>query len=185
MDSLFAWVGWIAEWCSRFFPKWIILDPTIDAVKYVRGKPKHCPGGRIHWYWPATTTFDTYPVARQADDLRSQTFMTADEDRDVTVTVGGMIVYEVVDVMKLLPTTYRASQTIKDIALTCIHSVCCELTLKELKATQKKGTLDTRLKNEAQKALADYGVKVLKVQLTDLARSRVYKVFQTTSKDEE
>jgi regulator of protease activity HflC (stomatin/prohibitin superfamily) len=163
----------------------MILDPTLDAVKYVRGKPKYCRGGCIHWYWPATTSFDTYPVARQADDLRSQTITTADEASDITIIVGGMIVYEVFDIMKLLPTTYRASQTVKDIALTCIHGVCCEMTWKDLKAEQRRGTLDTKLKNAAKRALEEYGVRVLKVQLTDLARARVYKIMQTTSKDEE
>lgn len=185
MESALAWIGQIAGWIGQWIPRWTILDPTVDAVKYVKGVPKHCKGGRVHWWWPATTTFDTYPTARQADDLRSQTFMAADEDQDIVVVAGGMIVYEVVDIMKLLPTTYRASQAIKDIAITCIHSVCCELTWKELKAAQKSGKLDRKLKGEAQSALSDYGVRVLKVQLTDLTRARALKVFQSTSKDEE
>lgn len=184
MESALAWIGQIASWIGQWIPRWVILNPTLAAVKYVCGKPKYCEGGRIHWFWPVTTTFDTYPVARQADDLRSQTITTAD-DTDITIVVGGMIVYEVFDIMKLLPTTYHASQAVKDISLTCIHSVCCELTWRELKDLQKSGRLDTRLKNETAKVLKDYGVRVLKVQLTDLARARVYKVMQSTSKDEE
>jgi hypothetical protein len=110
--------------------------------------------------------------------------MTADE-ADVAIVAGGMIVYEVADIMKLLPRVFRPTQAIKDIALTCIHSVCCEMTWADLKAAQKSGKLDRRLRKEAADALKDFGVEVLKVQLTDLARTRVYKVLQSTQKDEE
>jgi regulator of protease activity HflC (stomatin/prohibitin superfamily) len=182
VDSALAWIGQIASWIGQWIPRWIILDPTLGGVKYVKGKPKYCAPGQVHWYWPVTTNLETYPVARQADDLRTQTIVTTD---DKIIVVGGMIVYEVDDVMKLLPTTYRAAQAVKDIALTCIHSVCCGMSWEELKREQRKGTLDTKLRNEARKALEEYGVKVLKVQLTDLAPARVLKVMQSISKDEE
>ena len=101
------------------------------------------------------------------------------------IVVGGMIVYEVTDVMKLLPRVFRAAQTVKDITLTCIHDVCCRMTWEEIRQGQRRGNLDTRLKNAAQQALGDYGVNVIKVQLTDLAPARVLKLFQTTGRDEE
>lgn len=182
MDNALAWVGKIADWVGQWIPRWLILDPTIGGVKYVRGRPKYMAPGHVHWYWPAMTTIDTYPVARQADDLRTQTIVTTD---DKIIVVGGMIVYEVVDVMKLLPTTYRPAQAVKDLALTCIHSICCDMSWADLKREQRKGTLDTKLRNEARRALEEYGVKVLKVQLTDLAPARVLKIMQSVSKDEE
>lgn len=185
MESALAWIGQIASWVGQWIPRWVILDPTMGAVKYVGGKKVVALGPGIHFYWPARTNLDTYPTARQADDLRSQTIMTADEDAEIAIVVGGMIVYEVFDILKLLPTTYRATQTVKDLALTCIHDVCCQMTFRELRAEQRKGTLDTKLKNAAKKALEEYGIRVLKVQLTDLARARVYKVMQSTSRDEE
>ena len=182
MESALAWIGQIAAWIGQWIPRWQIFDVTTAGVKYVKGQPKECKAGRIHWYWPVTTTLDSYPVARQADDLRSQTIVTAD---DRTIVVGGMVVYEVTDIMLLLPHVFRASQAIKDLVLTCIHDVCCKMTWEELKAGQRKGTLDTKLKNAAREALTEYGVRVIKVQLTDLAQARVYKIMQTNSKDEE
>lgn len=180
MESALAWVGQVAEWVGRWIPRWVILDVTTGGVKYVKGRPRLCEPGKVHWYWPATTTFETYPVARQADDLRSQTIVTAD---DRTVIVGGMIVYEVEDVMLLLPRVFKAAQTVKDITLTCIHDVCCRMKWEEIKAGQRRGNLDVRLKKAAQDALSDYGINVIKVQLTDLAPARVMKLFQTTGKD--
>jgi len=53
-----------------------------------------------------------------------------------------------------------------------------------LKLEQQKGTLDTKLKNAAQRELSDYGVRVLKLMLTDLAPCRVLKLSQSTSQEE-
>lgn len=182
MESALAWVGQIAAWIGQWIPRWVILDVTIGGVKYVKGQPRECAPGRIHWYWPVTTLFETYPVARQADDLRSQTIVTAD---DKTIVVGGMVVYEVTDIMKLLPRVFKAMPTIRDITLTSIHDVCCRMTWEELRQGQRRGNLDVRLKNAAQQALGEYGVNVIKVQLTDLAPTRVIKLFQTTGTDED
>lgn len=186
MDQALAWIGWIAEWIGKFFPRWIILDVTEAGVKYVRGSNVKRLGPGIHFWWPVVTPApQTYPIKFQADDLRSQTFMTADTDHEMTVVVGGMITYEVVDIMKLLPEVFRASQTVKVMALGCIHRVCCRMTWTELREAQRKGTLDTKLRNAAKEALEPFGVRVIDVQLTDLARSRVLKIMQSISKDEE
>jgi regulator of protease activity HflC (stomatin/prohibitin superfamily) len=159
----------------------VILDPTMGAVKFVRGSKIVPCGPGIHFYWPAITNLVTYPTARQADNLPSQTIATSD---DRTITISSMVVYEVSDIAKLLSSTYSAQSAIGDIALTAIHDVCCQLTWDQLKSEQRKGTLDTKLKHATQKALNDFGVRVLKVMLTDLAPARVYRLINSTTKDE-
>jgi len=180
MDA-FAWIGQIFDWFGKFIPRWIIINPTEGGVKYVRGRDVKVLASGIHWYWPAVTEIDTYPTARQADRLQTQTMCTAD---DKTIIVGGLLVYRVEDVGKLLPTTFEPSIAIKDIALTAVHDVCCRMDWSPLKLEQQKGTLDTKLKNAAQRELSDYGVRVLKLMLTDLAPCRVLKLSQSTSQEE-
>jgi hypothetical protein len=186
MDSALAWIGQIASWIGQWIPRWMILDVTQGGVKYVRGRRivELKPG--VHFWWPVTTGQpDVYPTARQVDNLRTQTIMTADEDQDITIAVGGMVSYEVFDILKLLPKVWRAQAAIKEMSICGIHDVCCKMKWSELKSEQRRGTLDTKLKNELKKTLEGYGVRVVKVQLTDLSRARVYKVMQTTSKDDE
>jgi len=180
METAFAWIGKLAEWIGAFFPRWVIVTPVFRGVKYVRGRRIVVLGPGIHWYWPATTIYDTYPVVRQADDLRSQCVVTTD---DKVIVVGGMIVYAVSDISKLLPCVHSSEKMVEDITITAIHDVCCKLSWEELKLGQRKGTLDTKLKNAAQEQLGEYGVKVIKVQLTDLAPTRVLKLLQSTSQD--
>lgn len=181
MENAFAWIGQIFDWVGKFIPRWIILNPTEGGVKYVRGWKVVPLKPGIHWYWPAVTTFDQYPTARQADRLQTQTMESADNK---TFIVGGLLVYQVTDVGKLLPTTFEPAVAIKDIALSAIHDVCCRMDWKALKLEQQKGTLDTKLKNYAQRQLDDYGVKVVKLMLTDLAPCRVLKLSQSTSQEE-
>jgi regulator of protease activity HflC (stomatin/prohibitin superfamily) len=182
MDSALAWVGQIAEWFGRLIPRLVIIRTTHAAIKFVRGwKVVTCTPG-LHLYWPIVTDIVTYPTARQAEELRGQTIVTTD---DKTLLVAGLVIYEVEELEKLIAHTFAPQQTVKDLTLTAVHDVCCQLSWDEIKAEQRKGTLDTKLKNEAQRALGSYGVRVTKLMLTDLAPCRVLKLVQSMSKGED
>jgi regulator of protease activity HflC (stomatin/prohibitin superfamily) len=180
MDGALAWVSEIARWIGQFVPRWEIVDTTQGAVKFVRGSQVHKLGPGWHVYWPLTTRFNTYPIVRQATDLRPQSLVTLD---DRSILVGGLIVYEIHDVEAILARTFDPDDTIKDISLSAIHDVCCQKTWDELKQGQRSGALDRELRREAKKGLDDYGVRVLKMTLTDLAPCRVLKLVQSTSKE--
>jgi hypothetical protein len=175
MESALSWIGDLARWIGQFFPRVCNVRATHHAVKFKHGRVEQAgPGMRC--YWPLTTDFVEYPVVRQAVILREQTVVTTD---DKTVVIGGMIVYEVSDLQKLCSTCYYPDQTIKDLTLTSVHDVVCKLSWPALKEKSQKGTLDTALKNEVRYALEEYGVKVVKVMLTDLAPARVLRIVQT------
>lgn len=181
LEQAFGWIGQIAGWIGAFVPRWAILDTTEGAIKYVRGRPKFCAPGRVHWWWPVTTTWIVYPVVRQTDRLETQTMETTDGKPFV---IAGTITYSVNDLMALVTTTHSPSAAVIELAASALHDVCCEYTWEELQTRQRKGTLKTELKNEAQKQLQDYGVRVLKMQLTSSARCRVLKVCQSTANEE-
>ena len=176
MEGAFTWLSQLIEWLGRLFPRLVILDGTEAAVKWVRGKhPKYCGPG-LHWYWPIVTTFSQAATARQADRLQAQTIVTTD---DKTIIVSGLIVYTIPDLLTLLTTTYHAQTAVADITLTAIHDVCCQMSWEELKGEQRRGTLDTKLKNAAQRELKNYGISVIKLMLTDLAPAKVLKLVQS------
>lgn len=180
MDGALAWIGQVAAWLGLWIPRWIIVDTTHGAVKFVKGSTVMACGPGIHWYWPVTTNFVMHPTARQSSNLKSQTVMTAD---DKTIAVGGMIVYEIADITAILAYTFDPDETIKDVALSSIHDVCCQLSWAEMREQQRSGALDRKLKTEARKDLDRYGVKVLKMTLTDLAPCRVLKLVNSMSQD--
>ena len=181
MESALAWIGQVAAWFGRFIPRREILDTTEGAIKYKHGnEPVFCGPG-IHWWWPWTSTWVSYPMARQTDRLETQTMETTDGK---TFIVSGAFTYAIEDLAMLITTTHSALTTTLELAQTAMHEVLCEMDWSAIQTEQRKGTLKTKLKNEAQRQLKDYGVKVIKLQLNTLARCRVYKVSQTTASEE-
>ncbi len=180
-DGALAWIGQIAEWIGQFVPRVRNVHIGRRGLKFRHGFVEVLEPG-LHLYWPLTTDWDDYPVVRQGEVLREQTLVTTD---DKAVVVGGMLIHEIVDLERLVTTCYSPVQTVKDIAMTAVHDVCCQLTLEDLKLEQRRGTLDTKLRNEAQRALNSYGVKVLKLMLTDLSPCKVLRLVQTSAKGED
>lgn len=180
IESAFGWIGQIVAWFGQFFPRWEIIPTTHAGVKFVKGDEviPLLPG--VHWWWPATTELRTYPTARQAADLRTQTLMTTDGK---TLVVGGLVVYEIKDIEAILAHTWDPEQTVKDIALSAIHDVLVRMSWVEIRTESEHGTLNLRLRKRVRRELEKYGVKVLKTTITDLAQTRVYKVIQSTSTD--
>lgn len=181
MDNALAWIGQVAEWFGRFIPRWEILNTTEGAIKYVRGNKVMVCGPGIHWRWPAITEWVAYPTARQTDRLETQTMESKDGK---TFLVGAMITYDIVDLAALITTTHSPTGSVIDIAMSAVHDVCCDFDWADLQLEQRKGTIKTKLRNEAQKQLTEYGVRVKKLQLNTLARCRVVKVSQSTSTEE-
>jgi regulator of protease activity HflC (stomatin/prohibitin superfamily) len=180
MEGALAWVSEIARWVGQFVPRWVIVDTTHGAVKFVRGSKVVALGPGWHLYWPLTTNFTLYPTARQAADLRTQTVVTRDGR---SIAVGGLIIYEISDIELIVAHTFDPDQTIKDISMTVVHDVCCQKTWDEITAAQRTGELDREMRREAKKQLDSYGVRVLKTMLTDLAPCRVLRLVSSVSQD--
>jgi len=188
VDQALGWIGAIAEWLGKFFPRWIVLEPTQAAVKVTawewrrlinRGdvKPtisaKEC--GIVFW-WPAVTVLTVYPVARQANNLQAQTIVTKDNK---TFAVAGMIVFHIHDPLTLITTVFDPDDTIRDIALSAIHDACIQHDSESLLETARSGKLDREMRSESYKQLKRYGVTVEKVTLTDLSPCRVYRLVNS------
>ena len=188
MDSAFGWIQQIASWFGQFFPRWTVLEPTNAALKVIgwsfRPSRRTCRlvyqrSGIVVW-WPAVTELMVHPVARQANNLPAQTIETTDGK---TYAVAGMIVYEVSDLEKLLTTAFDPDDTIKDIAVSCVHRACTGHTQAELKQAASDGTLERDMRDEAVKQLKPYGVRVVKLQLTDCAPCRVIRLMNSEPSD--
>lgn len=187
MDSAFAWLNNIFQFFGRFFPDWEVLDTTRAGVKYVTEwrwwKPAYgmvkvipVPPGSFVFWWPATTVWRNYAIARQTTDLRDQTLTTTD---DKTFSVGAVIVFEIPDVVPLLTETFQPDQTIQDICLGIMVEVLSGRSWEELKSTQASGALTKELTKEAREQLKRYGVKVLRLNISDLSLCRTYRIITT------
>lgn len=181
MDTALAWVGWIAEWINRFIPKREILDTTEGAIKYKHGSEIVVCGPGVYWYWPWTTKWASYSTARQTDRLESQTMESKDGK---TFIVSATITYSVTDLEAFVTRVHSPLTLVVDTAALAIHNVCCAFDWDTLQEEQRKDTLKTKLRKEAQSMLKEYGLDVIRLQLNTLARCRVLKVAQSVSNEE-
>lgn len=193
MESALAWIGQIAQWIGQWFPRFFTLDMTQGAVKtegfFLPPWLRRFKGdvrvtvlrAGLHWQWPATTQVEIYPTEFQSDDLRTQTFETAD---GVPISVGGTISYRVKDLGLLLPRCHSAVKTVQVLTMIAIHATCCRLSYEALREEQRRGTLNTKLRNAARKPLEEFGVEVVDCMLTDLVRSRTFRLIQSTQVDD-
>lgn len=203
MGEAFAWIGQIVEWIGKFFPRWTLISGTYGAVKYVNfffprrvrtwvARLLHVTafngdqrieilGPGLHWWWPATTSFVESPTAIQTDDLKTQTLETED---GFSIVVGGQITYHISDLEKTATKVLAWGKFIQTVTLASIHQTCCKMKWADLKQEQRKGTLNTKLRNAVKKDLAPYGVEVDECSLTDLASAFVVRNIQSTQQDE-
>lgn len=189
MEQALGWLGAIVEWLGQFFPRWTLVDTTQAGVKFISRFRRlswrkwesymevRAFGPGIQFHWPARTVLKIHPVARQTLDLRPQTISTADAK---PLLIGGLITYRLFDIEKALAHTYDVDTTVKDAALTAIHSVAARMTWDDLKGAEQSGELDKKLRYEARKVLEPYGVKVIKMTVTDLAPTRVIKLAMSS-----
>jgi regulator of protease activity HflC (stomatin/prohibitin superfamily) len=173
MDAALGWIGAIVEWFGQFLPRWKVVPTTHGWVMWVGGKRVISGGAGIIYWWPARTEIKVYPVVRQALDLRPQSLSTKDEK---PILVGGLITYKIDDIQKALAETWDIDETIKDSALTAIHRVVARMTWAELKEAEQNGILDKRLRHQARLVLEPYGVRVMKMSVTDLVPARTLKL---------
>lgn len=187
MEAALGWIGAIIEWLGQFIPRWTVVDTRHEwikwcgaRVKWDRGYPRwdqemivSSGGAGIIWHWPAVTQWYMYPTARQSFDLRAQTVTTKDE---ITVLVGGLISYKVTDIEKAIGLTWDTDETIRDMALTVLHDVIEAHDWAWLRDKSNSKALKKELRTEARRVLEPYGVQVLKLSLTDFAKTRVVKI---------
>lgn len=171
MENAFAWLGQIVEWLGSLIPRLKIVRSTHAGVRFRHGK--HATGIKpgLCIYWPIVTEVDIIPVARQTENLPSQSLLTKDGKQ---VVVGGVVVYEIKDIVATLSKNWDVRDTICDITMASITEVITAHTLEHLQ-TNITGTVGDQLTHATRKKLAVYGVRVYRTVLTDFSTCLVIK----------
>lgn len=189
MEAALGWIGDLVRWVVQFFPHSVLIRFTHAGVKFKRGRHRVvmlCDNGMpfpvfhvfwlwyipliyiwlersgLHWYWPVVTEYETYPIKRQTTTLDNQTLCTQDGK---VIGVGGIVVTEIEDIELLLTETYDPEDTIRDYALNAITDVVSRNDFAFLQGERRK--TNTQLTSTLRNELKDFGVKVIRVSLSD------------------
>lgn len=154
--------GSILDGLSRIFLKGKDKKKaTLDVIRLDPG---------FHIYWPIRTNVEFFPTARQTTNLPTQCLTTKDKE---TIVVGGIVVFKVEDVVKVLKFNYDMDDTIKDISLAVIKSVIVERNLGDI--IKNQGEIDKLLTEKLKEDLKEYGISVIHVYISDFAKCMVIK----------
>jgi len=183
MEAALGWIGDFVRFLICLLPHLILIRFTHAGVKFVRGRHKVvmlCDNGfplpilrrrwlfigwersGLHWYWPVTTEYETYPIKRQTTTLDNQTLCTQDGR---VIGVGGIVVTEIEDIELLLTETFDPEDTIRDYALNAITDVVSKNEFGFLQGERRK--TNTQLTATLRNELKEFGVKVIRVSLSD------------------
>lgn len=164
MESALGWIGKLAEVIGGLFPRLLILTATHNAVAFVRGwkvKPLY-PG--LHVYWPTWTVVTQYPVVMQTVNLPQQSLLTKDGKQ---IVVGGMVRFQITDIVKALADTWDIDDVIVDEAQAAIRDVVVQRTVESVQTERTK--VNNSLTNCLSRVLSRYGIEVDCARLTDFS----------------
>lgn len=172
IEGAFAWLSDIMRGLLRWVPRIQIVNTTEGGVAFVRGKPKPVMPGRMLIFWPVWTEVFYVPVNRQTIDLRSQTYLTAD---DKTVAISGVVVYDVPDAEKAILWSHNHDDSIRDLALASVVQRLHGMTLAQLR--DERDALSDAIRKELRAQLRDSGINIRNFFLSDLAPCTVIRVL--------
>ena len=159
-----AWLGELSELIGSLIPRRVLIPPTHGGVKYKRMK-KIIPltSGR-YWYWPFISEIHTTPITEQTIALTDHTLETKDGQ---TVRVHGVITYEVADVEKALVRKWDFEDSIDDEAAAAYCTYITTKSFEYIQSDRKKVNIELTRKVRSQ--LNEYGIKVIRAQITTFA----------------
>jgi regulator of protease activity HflC (stomatin/prohibitin superfamily) len=126
------------------------------------------------WHWIAPFHIEetlTEIVTPRTTNLPIQTVTTAD---DIQISIAALITWEISDVAKLLLEAAEHQEAMLDTSLGLVASSVMSVNWKDLSSDEFVRTLRSDIKRRARK----WGIRVLDVQLTDLAKTRTLRLLQ-------
>jgi len=163
-----TWIGELARWIGKCFPRIRHLECTDIGVLIKRGAQVRVLDPGLWLFWPIWTSFYCRPGNIQTADLPTQALTTVDKKN---VVVGGMLRYEFdrspEAIRKALVDTDDVEAALVDEALGVFCAHITSLPLNKLQT--ERATVNRSLTGKLGTALSVYGVKVLRAQLTDFS----------------
>ncbi|MCP4900018.1 MAG: SPFH domain-containing protein [bacterium] len=168
MTSALTWFGEMMQTAGKLLPRIRHLECTDIGVCIKRGRRVKVLKPGIHIFWPIWTSFYCRPGNVQTADLPPQSLTTLDYK---VVAVGGMLRYEFNRhpdaVTKALINTDDVEGAIIDEAMAVF---CAFITSKPMvELTEERVKTNRSLTGKLTTRLAEYGVRVLRAQLTDFS----------------
>lgn len=166
IDRLFEFITSVA----RFFVFWVVINEYERAVLLRLGKFQRILEPGLHFVIPfAVDQAMVDNVVTRTSDLSSQSLTTKDNK---TVTLTAVITSNIRDIKKALLEVEGVDHALVDSCSGAIGDYVKDLTWEELRSSLSAESLTKLCRKNAWR----YGIEIERVQLADLASSRVIRL---------
>lgn len=162
----------LGRFCARL-TIWVAVAPWERGLRVRAGKHVKQLQPGVHWRVPFLDVVYVQSVRLRSSWLNSQTLMTADGH---VATVGATVSYAIEDIYKLYNRMHHAEDTITN-WVACAIAAHVGTERKAFISAEAIGEAATRLVSER---LESCGLSQVRVQITDLAFTRAYRLIQDT-----
>lgn len=176
-------IDFVLQFLSDILPFFVVKH--YDRAVRLRFGVKHCkkdekgndlplePG--LHFKIPFVDQIYEHLVTVTTLDLDEQTITTKN---NIAIVVKAVIKYEVSDVVTLLMEVNSPLDALKDMAKGIIRSAIINRNWDECNGVELTKEIDSKIKTESKK----WGLKVIQVTLTDLAKMNSIRLLHSHSK---
>ncbi len=170
METLFAFIAELLGKLRIF----IIVEQTQRGVLLRHGTLQRVLEPGWHWLWPVIETAKVANVVTDTAHMREQSLITSD-GKDVSISA--VVTYEISDIEAFMLKIVGEGSAVVDIAVGATGEWVLTHTLDELRDPKKWREL-ARVMREAG---AEYGVRIRKVKLSDVARAKTLRLLGNLS----
>jgi len=168
LGAIFGWLGETVQWLIHWVPQYQIVRWNEKAVKYHRGKEGRELAAGIHWYVPNLDDIDVHNVARTTLPIEEISLETKD---GVPCTVGMVITYYIVDVVRYAMENFEPEESIAEVAQGELANLVRTHTWEELDQPTHEGSrLVKKLAGAMNKSLEKFGIEVETARPRDQVR---------------
>lgn len=160
------WLKVIVNKILSIFPCIWICSPNESGIRITFGKYVSAKEAGIYLWWPLIQKVVYMDVKTQVVDLRNQSVRTKCNN---SVVVSGAIQYRITDVRKAILDVQDVDRSLITLALGIVLEYVKQRTLEECLDIEN---LKTEILKGIRDAAAGWGLKIEKVFITDLDRTR-------------
>ena len=173
----FEWLSKLMEALGKFIPRLVIVRYTHAGVKFKWGSEVIVMEPGLHMYFPLTTDVEIMPVARQTIKPKgTQSLLSKDGTQ---VSIGLVVKYSIENIRAALAENWDVEDTIKDVVSTAATQV---ITTQDFDFIHKNlvSVIQPQITKSVTQELAEHGVKVKSIGITDFTSNKVYKILGDT-----
>jgi regulator of protease activity HflC (stomatin/prohibitin superfamily) len=141
-----------------------ILPEFEQGVVFRLGRVvKRAKGPGLFFIWPLIDKMEKVSLQEVTDDVPPQDVITRD---NVTVHVDAIVYFRVIDPVKAIVEVDDYKFATSQVCVTALRSVCGTVQLDQLLAEQDR--LNSQIQTRVDKATDGWGIKVTRVEITDV-----------------